>query len=77
MWIVPVNCYIAKPLPTARKPGSDTTEDLLAAFRVGEVDALYNVPLSALQAAPPMPEDVENRRATALRARGAMDRTHS
>lgn len=37
----------------------DTTEDLLAAFRAGEVDALYNVPLSALQAAPPMPENVE------------------
>ena len=37
----------------------DTTDDLLAAFRAGEVDVLYNVPLSALQAGAPMPDGSE------------------
>jgi iron(III) transport system substrate-binding protein/two-component system sensor histidine kinase TctE len=37
----------------------DTTDDLLAAFRAGEVDVLYNVPLSALSAGGTMPEGVQ------------------
>ncbi|OCW59582.1 hypothetical protein AWJ14_11290 [Hoeflea olei] len=37
----------------------DTTDDLLAAFRDGKVDVLYNVPLSALQAGTALPEGAE------------------
>ncbi|MCO5731603.1 ABC transporter substrate-binding protein [Rhizobium sp. SSA_523] len=37
----------------------DTTDDLLEALREGELDALYNVPLSALQAGAAIPEGME------------------
>lgn len=37
----------------------DTTDDLLAAFRAGEVDVLYNVPLSALSAGGAMAQGVQ------------------
>ncbi|MCK8779814.1 substrate-binding domain-containing protein [Rhizobium sp. NTR19] len=37
----------------------DTTDDLLAAFRVGEIDVVYNAPLSALLASGAMPADVQ------------------
>ncbi len=37
----------------------DTTDDLLAAFRAGDVDVLYNVPLSALQSGGPLPNGMQ------------------
>lgn len=37
----------------------DTTDDLFAAFREGELDALYNIPLSALQTGAPIPMGIE------------------
>ncbi|KQY26688.1 ABC transporter substrate-binding protein [Rhizobium sp. Root482] len=37
----------------------DTTDDLLAAFRSGKVDVLYNVPLSAMLSGNDLPEGVQ------------------
>lgn len=37
----------------------DTTDDLLTALRAGEIDVLYNVPLSALSASGALPDDMQ------------------
>lgn len=37
----------------------DTTDELVEALHAGELDILYNVPLSALQAGPPLPDGME------------------